>query len=99
MSPNYGKQRISPRKFFLAVNTIQVAHTGITNLLVGRNVDISEVLSRYFTKKWGKMGVKLPPNEMNHRFLLTARYLSLKVVKVIYIRIADVLILSFSGRF
>ena len=88
MSQNYGKQRLSPRKLFLVVNIIRVAHTGMTYSLVARNVDISEVLCRFLTKnreKWGKIA--------------TARYLSLKVVKVIYIRIADVFILSFSGRF
>ena len=47
----------------------------------------------------GHKGVKLPRDEINHCYLLTASYLSLKVVKVIYSRIADVLILSFSGRF
>ena len=63
----------------------------MTNSLVSCNVDISEVLSRYLTKN-GAKGVKLPQNEINHCYLLTARYLWLKVVKVIYIRIADVLI-------
>ena len=83
MSQNYVKQRMSPRKRFLAVNIIRVAHTGMTNSLVARNVDISEVLTRYLTNKWVKKGVTFPQ----------------KVVKVIYIRIADILILSFSGRF
>ena len=60
MSQNYVKQRVSPRKRFLAVNIIRVAHTGMKNSLVARNVDISEVLTRYLTKKLGKRG-KISP--------------------------------------
>ena len=47
MSQSYGKQRISPRKRFLAVHIIRVADAGMTNSLVACNVDISEALSRY----------------------------------------------------
>ena len=50
-------------------------------------------------QKWGKKGVKLPQNEINHCYLLTARYLSLKLVQVTYMRRADVLKLSLSGKF
>ena len=56
MSQNYGRQRMSPRNRFLAANIIRVAHTGMTNSFVARNVDISEVLTRYLIKKWGIKG-------------------------------------------
>ena len=57
-----------PENVFLAVNIIRVAHTGMTNSLVVRNVDVSEVLTRYLTTNW----MKLPQNDINHCFLLTA---------------------------
>ena len=60
MSQNYVKQRMSPRKRFLAVNIIRVAHNGMANSLVAHNVDISEVLTRYLTNM-GQKGGKIPP--------------------------------------
>ena len=47
---------MSPIKRFLTVNIIRVVHTGMANSLVARNVDISEILSRYLTRNGAKRG-------------------------------------------